>query len=107
MARALENEVQKQIKDFLRSKNILCERIQSGFLKTWRSFIHLATSGHPDLVCYLRWWRTLFIEVKRPGWKVSPDQLAYHEKLTLLWFDIIVADNLSVVEEKIYSLGYT
>ena len=106
MEKIKENDIQKQIKDFVKSKWIKIERMQSGCLKVWRAFVHFASSWHPDLVCYLRWWITLFIEVKRPGWKTSPDQNKYIEELTLLWFEVIVADNVDIVKERLELLWY-
>lgn len=80
-----ESEVSKAIRDWARDSNVMCERTNSGCIPLkGNMWMHLCSVGHPDLVMYLPAGKILFIEVKKPGGVVSPDQVGYHERLLKL-----------------------
>ncbi len=101
-----ESEIQKQILKLIRSKGILCERINSGLARVGRAFIHLATKGHPDIVCYLGGGKVLFIEVKSAVGKVNPEQETYHRHLRLLGHQVEVVRDIQHAESLLTALGY-
>ena len=56
-------------------------RCQSGMVKVTGAFMHLAPNGTPDIIGYMRdgSGRLVAIEVKLPGEKPNPDQIAWQE----------------------------
>lgn len=87
---AAESEIQKKIRLWLLKWGILVERIQSGVVPFNKGYIHMASAGHPDLVCYLARGRNLFLEIKKPGGKVNPYQEKYHARLIELGHEVYV-----------------
>lgn len=77
-----ERDIQKAILDFLRLKNIFCYKNNvSGIYKpSTGSYIPSQSSGSPDIIAIIK-GKYIGIEVKRPGNKMSPLQLAFKEKV--------------------------
>lgn len=71
-----------------------------------RSFVHLATNGHPDVVCYLGGGRTLFLEIKSETGTVTPDQVEYHKRLASLGHQVEVVRDIKHVVNLLADLGY-
>ena len=82
-----EREIQKAILDYLRLRSILAVRFNTGATaiparagKKAR-FIRYGLRGAADIICWPRpnegdtWW----LEVKRPGEKQSPAQIAFQK----------------------------
>lgn len=72
-----ETELSKAIKDALEEFGFMVERVPAGQYKGAGGHrVHVASKGFPDLVVV----GLGFIEVKRPGGKLSPAQVEWHEK---------------------------
>ncbi len=61
-------------------------------------FISPGVSGVPDRIVLLPDGRMFFAEVKRPGAKARPLQLAIHKKLKMLGFTVYVLDDREQIE---------
>ena len=61
-------------------------------------FISPGVSGVPDRIVLLPDGRMFFAEVKRPGAKTRPLQLAIHKKLKMLGFTVYVLDDREQIE---------
>lgn len=81
----MEKHIQSRIRDYLR-------------LHDWLVIKLVVTSlfGVPDLMC-LKGGTVLFIEVKQPGKKPTPLQLATHDKLRRVGAKVIVATSVEDV----------
>lgn len=77
-----ETKIQKTIVDALTAAGIYCLRINSGVVQTKRGFCHLAPKGTPDVIGSLpasAGAKFFALEVKQPGEKLSPEQLAWRD----------------------------
>ena len=79
-----ETEISKRIRDGLTARGCRVIRIQSGILRVLRGkipyFVHCAEAGTPDLAVLLPGEpaRHIWLEVKRPGQKPTPEQIRWH-----------------------------
>ena len=76
-----EKYIEQQLAKEVRSRGGLCEKWNSG------------TSGWPDRIVILPDGKVGFVEVKAPGKKPRPLQIARHKLLTRLGFKVYVLDN--------------
>ena len=75
MIEKLENEIQREILDYLKLRNIPANRNQAGRIKVGSYWINLGKSGWPDIICCLPpKGQFLGIEVKKPGSEQSGKQ---------------------------------
>lgn len=58
--------------------------------------------GVPDRIVLFYEARTFFVELKAPGKKPTPIQLAQHKKLELLGFEVFVIDSKEKVDDFIF-----
>jgi hypothetical protein len=66
----------------------------------------MLTRGVPDLyAAHPRWGLRAWIEVKRPGEKPSPDQVAWHRCERLAGGTVLVADSVAAVVEALKKMG--
>ena len=67
--------------------------------ETWAFKVHggaFQTAGLPDVICITQ-GRVVFLEVKRPGGKVSPVQAAAHRKIHFARGHVFVVESLEQV----------
>ena len=81
-----ESDIQRLILDYLKAKKILAFRMNtgaaSGTYKGKRWFMRFGSPGMADILCFLppnHFCHVLWIEVKREGGKLSPDQKAFRD----------------------------
>ncbi len=87
-----ESKVQQKIRNYLNRQGWLVVKIITCSLPGW-----------PDLMA-MRSGRLIIIEVKAPGEKPSPLQLARHNQLRQAGFEVHVIDDASNVEKVIESI---
>ena len=68
-------------------------------------FVSPGFDGMPDRIVLLPYGRFAFVEVKAPGEKPRPLQLARHEMLRRLGFWVYVLDGAEQIEKIIYEIG--
>ncbi len=85
-----ESHIQKAILQYLRLRNILCFRFNTGAVSVpvrggkKARFVRYGVVGAADIICWPfpnigdTWW----LEVKRPGAKQSPAQFAFEKLVT-------------------------
>lgn len=77
----LESEIQKACLDYLRLLNIPRRKINTvGIKKADGSWIPSQSRGTADIIGVLRSGRFLAVEVKRPGGKLSKEQVEFLEE---------------------------
>lgn len=96
-----ENEIQAQILTYLKYRNILATRNQSGHVRVGRNWINLGAPGWPDIIGCLPGGRFFGIEVKRPGEKPSPIQQQRANQITAAGGLMILAMSVEDVAEGI------
>ena len=70
-----ENDVEKQLKDWLLARGWYPVRQQSGLLKTlYGRFVRIGEVGIPDYVVLHARYPAFFLETKAPGRSLSPEQ---------------------------------
>ena len=69
-----ETQISRNIGDLLTKAGIWNMRINSGRVKVRQGWMQLAPKGTPDRMAIIN-GTAVFIEVKRPGYKPSADQL--------------------------------
>ena len=114
----LEKDIQKAILDYLRHRNIFCWRQNQGGIPAasggFRRFVGMP--GLPDICGILESsiscgpdglkinhadrGRALFIEVKRPGGKASPQQLEFMQRAEALGALAFVASSVKDIQER-------
>nr|WP_028988044.1 VRR-NUC domain-containing protein [Thermicanus aegyptius] len=62
-------------------------------------FVSPGNAGVPDRLVLLPGGRVVFVELKAPGRKPTPLQLAQHQRLRALGCDVRVIDSLEQVDE--------
>ena len=68
-------------------------------------FVSPGFDGMPDRLVFLTCGRFAFVEVKAPGEKPRPLQLARHRLLERLGFKVYVLDSEEQIENMIYEIG--
>lgn len=86
-----ETELSKAIRDNLEKLGFMVERIQSGSVKVQRGFMRLASAGTPDLCIIGLGW----LEIKRPGQKLTEDQERWHDRARRAGAWVAVAESVS------------
>lgn len=89
-----EGKISKEIRDALKALGYLAVRVQSGVVKVRGGYMHLAPEGTADVFVVLRpAGRLMGIEVKQPGEKATPVQLAWGADLVARGGLYVVVDN--------------
>ena len=68
-------------------------------------FVSPGLDGMPDRLVLLPMGRIAFVEVKSPGKKPRPLQLARHEMLRKLGFKVFVLDDAADIEKILKEIG--
>ena len=68
-------------------------------------FVSPGLDGMPDRLVLLPMGRIAFVEVKSPGKKPRPLQLARHEMLRKLGFKVFVLDDATDIEKILKEIG--
>ncbi len=68
-------------------------------------FVSPGLDGMPDRLVLLPMGRIAFVEVKSPGKKPRPLQLARHEMLRKLGFKVFVLDDTTDIEKILTEIG--
>lgn len=77
-----ENHVEKQCTDLLKYRGYYPVRLHSGVFRTKDNrFITVGERGLPDYAVLHRTFRGFFLETKKPGQGVSPEQAKKHWEL--------------------------
>ena len=99
----LEQDIQKQILNWLRWKGIPCYKHQNaGIRKPDGSYIPTHTRGVSDIIgCLPKTGRFLAIEVKRPGGKPTPEQQQFIDTINAAGGLAFVARTIEEVERNI------
>ncbi|HEU5013922.1 MAG TPA: VRR-NUC domain-containing protein [Roseiflexaceae bacterium] len=96
-----EQAIQNAILAYLHARGILAWRINSGAVKAAHGgLIKLAPKGHSDIFALYQ-AKAVFIEVKRQGGKVSPDQQAFLDRVRSAGAIAFVARSIDDVEEQL------
>ena len=70
-----ENEIQREIMQYLKLRNIPTTRNHAGRVRVGRHWLNLGASGWPDIICCLPpYGFFLGIEIKKPGEETSGRQ---------------------------------
>ncbi|GMA48644.1 nuclease [Alicyclobacillus contaminans] len=62
-------------------------------------FVSPGNAGVPDRLVLLPGGRAVFVELKAPGRRPTPLQLAQHKKIAALGFEVAVIDSKAGVDE--------
>lgn len=106
---ATEKEIQNDIlRCFATTDSIRLWRINVGTYLTQdgRRMVRSAPVGHPDLCGFLMHGRALYIEVKRPGKKLTVEQYAFARTAGRFGALHIVASSVEDVERALRMEGY-
>ena len=68
-------------------------------------FVSPGLDGVPDRIVLLPMGRIAFVEVKSPGKKPRPLQLARHEMLRKLGFKVFILDDAADIEKILKEIG--
>lgn len=82
-----ETTLSAQIRQALESAGYWVERMQSGKAKVRRGYMQLCSPGTPDLLVVSPYG---WLEVKVPGKKRNPDQIAWHARAKKLGIRVAV-----------------
>lgn len=100
----LESVTQRQIKDYCRTRNIICFRTNSGHVVTKGGHhIELCPAGTPDLYTLYRGY-SVWIETKMVGKQPTDEQKLMHKTLRDGGAFVLVADDLLQVQRFYYEL---
>lgn len=94
-----EKELQKQILEYLETKNVFHYRNNSGAFKRDGHFYQFGSIGSPDIICVIR-GQYVGIEVKGTGGKQSPHQKEFQGRLELAGGKYILAHSWEEFEEQ-------
>lgn len=86
-----EAQIQKQIVEYLQAHDAMVFRMNAGKVRARNGFVQQAPPGTPDLLVVDRWGQAIWIEVKAPGGKLNPAQVAMHEQLERRGSVVVVA----------------
>jgi Holliday junction resolvase len=89
-----ETEIQKQFVDVLRKADWTVLRVNSGLVKVRNGWAHLAPKGTPDLLAIRPDSSHVWIEVKKPEGKLSPEQTEWIDKHRARGVEVHVFDTL-------------
>ena len=92
----IETELQKEILQYLKLRNIFCWRNNAGLIIKGR-VIQMSPAGSPDIVGVLPDGRFLGIEVKLPGKNLNDKQVEFLAKLKDNHAFVIVAHSVEEV----------
>mgnify|MGYP003659669333 CR=1 FL=1 len=100
-----EADVTSQIKGYLEARGWYAIRLQSGTVRgvTRGTFMRVGKPGLPDWVFVRKWGGYpihLFCEMKKPGKKLAPDQVAWFKDAEYRGLWTIWADSLEMFVEK-------
>jgi len=102
MTELRENEIQRQILDYLKLRGIPAWRNQSGFVRIGSHYMHVGTTGSPDIVGVLpASGRFLAVEVKAEGEKLTDVQSRFLLQLKLAGALVIVAMSIEDIEKEL------
>ncbi len=77
-----ESDIQKQIMDYLEARQYLHIRINSGLILKGNRAIRLAPEGTSDIIAmHPNTGKFIAIEIKKPGEKLSDEQLDFLSKV--------------------------
>lgn len=99
----LEQQIQKQILDYLRYRGIPCYKHQNaGIREPDGGYIPTHTRGVSDIIgCIPKTGRYLAIEVKRPGGKPTAEQKQFIDIINEAGGLAFVADSIESVKSKL------
>jgi len=103
MTEKSEGRIQKEIVDYFSTAGFIVLRLNSGSLRVGSRTVHLCPPGTPDLLLIGNRVR-LFIEVKKPGKKVSRVQREMIKKLKDFGNVVFIADSLESIFEQMKSI---
>lgn len=87
-----ETEIQSEIREYLQLCGWTVYRMNSGR----KGGMLLHRKGTPDLLA-MRKGKSVFIEVKRPGYKPTKDQVEEHKRINDNGFAVVIADSIDAV----------
>jgi len=90
----LEKELEEKIRKYVKSKGGLF----------WK-FVSPGTRGVPDRLCILPQVAPFFMEIKKPGEKLRPEQVRTNCKLSDRGARVFAVDNLELAKRIIDELG--
>jgi len=98
-----EAAISRSIKQYLDARNIFNIRINSGMVRVLNfrndvSWMQLAPKGTPDRLALYKSW-SVWIEVKRTGGRVSPEQRDMHKRIREAGGFVIIAESIDDVIE--------
>lgn len=94
-----ENSVERQCCDWLRVRHYYPIRLQSGLLRTRDDrLIRIGVAGLPDYVVIHPRFPAFFLETKRPGGAMTPDQKTMAWKLAGYGLPVAKADDVAVLQ---------
>jgi len=92
-----ESDVTKQVVGFVRAHGFECIRLNAGLFQRpgGTARIRIGTRGMSDWICLKADpLRCFFLEIKRPGEPLRPDQQVWHEQMRQRGFTTVVASDL-------------
>lgn len=98
-----ETEISKAIGEQLNQLGVYNLRLNSGKVKVRGGWMHLCPEGTPDRLVLLN-GRAIFVEVKQPGEKPTPEQIACHEEIRRHGGVVLVLESAAQVWEAITGL---
>ena len=99
----LEQQIQKQILDYLRYRGIFCWKNNTAgiFVRSRNTFIPSHAPGVADILGILKDGRFLAIEVKAAKGKVAPHQQAFLDEIAARGGVAFVARSIEDVQQKL------
>lgn len=97
-----ESSIQRKILEALRVKRVLAWRLNSGKVRVGAHYVQGSPNGTPDIIVHLGGSKFCFLEVKRPGKKLEPEQMAWFERAVAAG---ILAGLVTSVEEALLTVS--
>lgn len=108
-----EKDVSTAVREYLDKRRIYNDRLNSGRvevvksyrdkrtgqLREYRNWLYGTMKGTPDRFAIYK-GRIIFIELKRPGGKLRPDQVTRHEEIRAAGAIVLVADSIDSFREQ-------
>ena len=108
-SKRIEKGIERSILEYLAYRRIFCYKqnnssflIGTRFVRAFKNASGNSVCGIPDIAGYMPDGRALFIEVKRPGGKPTPDQKIFIEKAQKAGCLAFFAYSLEDVIEKVF-----